>query len=217
MFRIFESRVQPYPEEEPTAPPSTLVAFCWHYSKPVAGWLIFMSVLTAAMAAGEVLLFGFLGSIVDWLSNAERIGFLERESSRLWLMGGFLLVGLPAIALLHSLIVHQTLLGNYPMIARWQMHRYLLKQSIPGAKEITAALDWNRPLCVLLNPIAFSKRTPARLLRFLNMRNQSVWTARQKQETRRFHGIVSLQRVRNLLARLFADRTKAACGTRANA
>lgn len=130
MFKFFESRVQPYPEEEPSAPPSTLVAFCWHYSKPVAGWLIFMSVLTAAMAAGEVLLFGFLGSIVDWLSNAERIGFLERESSRLWLMGGFLLVGLPAIALLHSLIVHQTLLGNYPMIARWQMHRYLLKQSM---------------------------------------------------------------------------------------
>ncbi len=130
MFRFFESRVEPYPQEEPVTPPATLVAFCLHYSRPVLGWIIAMSVLTALMAAGEVLLFGFLGSIVDWLSNAERVGFLEREATRLWLMGGFLLVGLPLVSFLHSLIVHQTLLGNYPMIARWQMHRYLLKQSM---------------------------------------------------------------------------------------
>ena len=28
------------------------------------------------------------------------------------------------------MIMHQVLLGNYPMIARWQMHRYLLRQSM---------------------------------------------------------------------------------------
>jgi len=130
MYQFFESRIEPYPSQEPSAPPQTLVAFCWHYTKPVAGWIILMSILTAMLAVGEVLLFSFLGSIVDWLSSAEREGFLEREGTTLWLMGGFLLVGLPVIALLHSLIIHQTLLGNYPMIARWQMHRYLLKQSM---------------------------------------------------------------------------------------
>ncbi|MBT8098996.1 MAG: ABC transporter ATP-binding protein/permease, partial [Gammaproteobacteria bacterium] len=92
--------------------------------------ILAMVVLSAFIAAGEVALFGFLGSIVDWLSNAERAGFLEREGMQLWLMGGFLLLALPLAMLLHSLIVHQTLLGNYPMIARWQMHRYLLKQSM---------------------------------------------------------------------------------------
>ena len=89
-----------------------------------------MMVLSAFIAAGEVALFSFLGSIVDWLSSAERVGFLEREGMRLWLMGGFLMLALPLAVLFHSLIVHQTLLGNYPMIARWQMHRYLLKQSM---------------------------------------------------------------------------------------
>lgn len=130
MFKFFESRVNAYPGEDPKAPPSELVPFCWHYTKPVMGWIIAMSILTALLAGSEVLLFGFLGSIVDWLSNAERAGFIEREGTRLWLMAGFLLVGLPLIALMHSLIIHQTLLGNYPMIARWQMHRYLLKQSM---------------------------------------------------------------------------------------
>ena len=32
--------------------------------------------------------------------------------------------------MLHSLINQQTLMGNYPMRIRWQVHRYLLKQSM---------------------------------------------------------------------------------------
>lgn len=130
MFQFFESRIDPYPEQQPTEPPERLVAFCWLYTKPVAGWVVVMMFLTAFVAIGEVALFGFLGSIVDWLSNADRVGFLEREGRLLWSMGAFLLIALPLAVLFHSLIVHQALLGNYPMIARWQMHRYLLKQSM---------------------------------------------------------------------------------------
>ena len=32
--------------------------------------------------------------------------------------------------MLQSLFIHQSLLGNYPMRIRWQVHRYLLKQSM---------------------------------------------------------------------------------------
>jgi ATP-binding cassette subfamily B multidrug efflux pump len=130
VFRWFESRLNPYPEEEPGAPPSGLIAFCWHYTKSAWRWLIFMSCLTALVSAGEVYLFGFLGNVVDWLGASNREGFLNREGKQLLWMGIVLLVVLPSITLLHSLLVHQTLLGNYPMIARWQMHRYLLRQSM---------------------------------------------------------------------------------------
>ena len=130
MFGWFERRLNPYPEAAPSVPPKGLLAFCWHYSREAAPWLIAMSVLTALISVGEVMLFGFLGSIVDWLANSDPEGFLERESTRLVLMGAMVLVGLPVIVALDSLIVHQTLLGNYPMIARWQMHRYLLRQSL---------------------------------------------------------------------------------------
>ncbi|MGO7823117.1 ABC transporter ATP-binding protein, partial [Rhizobium ruizarguesonis] len=37
---------------------------------------------------------------------------------------------LPLTAGLDSLIMHQMMLGNYPMIARWQMHRFLLRHSM---------------------------------------------------------------------------------------
>ena len=130
VFDWFESRLNPYPTEEPGQPPEGLLAFCWHYTHPAWRWLALMSMLTSLISAGEVYLFGFLGSIVDWLSASNREGFIDREGGRLIWMGGFLLVGLPLVVLLQSLLIHQTLLGNYPMIARWQMHRYLLRQSM---------------------------------------------------------------------------------------
>ena len=130
MFRYFESRIQPFPTEEPPLPPAGLVAFAWHYTRDVWPWLVAMSVLSAMIAFAEVQIFGFLGTLVDWLSSADREVFLEQEGARLAAMGAFILLGLPLIVVLHSLIIHQTLMPNYPMIARWQMHRYLLRQSM---------------------------------------------------------------------------------------
>ncbi|NRP19150.1 putative multidrug export ATP-binding/permease protein [Ensifer adhaerens] len=130
MFGWFESRLNPYPTEEPVLPPKGLFAFCWHYSKPAVPWLLIMSVCTMLIAIGEVALFQFLGNMVDWLSSANRDTFLEAEGHRLIWMGGLVLIGLPLLVAIDSLIMHQVLLGNYPMIARWQMHRYLLRQSM---------------------------------------------------------------------------------------
>ncbi len=130
MFSWFEARLNPFPEENFTTPPQGFLAFCWYYTKPAAPWLVLMSIITALIAAGEVYLFGFLGNIVDWLSSADREGFLAREQGTLLWMGTVLLVGLPLIVALQSLLIHQTLLGNVPMIARWQMHQSLLRQSM---------------------------------------------------------------------------------------
>ncbi len=130
MFGWFESRLNPYPTEEPVLPPKSLFGFCWHYSKPAVPWLLIMSVCTMLIAIGEVALFQFLGNMVDWLSSANRDTFLEAEGHRLIWMGALILIGLPLLVAIDSLIMHQVLLGNYPMIARWQMHRYLLRQSM---------------------------------------------------------------------------------------
>ena len=130
MFGWFESRLNPYPADAPTAPPQGLFAFCWHYTKPAAPWLLIMAFCTMLIAIGEVALFQFLGNVVDWLSLANRDTFMETEGTKLFWMGALILIGLPAVVALDSLIMHQVLLGNYPMIARWQMHRYLLRQGM---------------------------------------------------------------------------------------
>ena len=130
MFRWFETRLDPFPPQEPVEPPSTLVGFCLHYTKGAWQWLVPSAILMAAIALTEVWMFSFLGNIVDWLSQHDRATFLAQEGWRLAGMAAIVLVILPAMVWVHSLINQQTLMGNYPMRIRWQVHRYLLKQSM---------------------------------------------------------------------------------------
>ena len=88
-----------------------------------------MSLLVACIAVVEVLLFGFLGSIVDWLATADRETFIEREGDTLVVISLVVLIVMPALSLLASLLTHQTLMPNYPMRIRWMAHQYLLRQS----------------------------------------------------------------------------------------
>ncbi|MGO4831059.1 ABC transporter ATP-binding protein, partial [Rhizobiaceae sp. 2RAB30] len=130
MFRWFEKRLDPFPLEEPVEPPKTLVAFCLHYTKGAWPFIAVSATLTAIVAFAEVWMFGFLGSIVDWLSVQNRETFLQTEGWKLAGMALVVLVLLPSTVFLNSMINQQTLMGNYPMRIRWQVHRYLLKQSM---------------------------------------------------------------------------------------
>ncbi|MGI6851943.1 ABC transporter ATP-binding protein [Mesorhizobium sp. 1B3] len=130
MFRWFETKLDPFPLEEPVEPPRTLIAFCLHYTKGAWPFIAVSATLTACVAMAEVWMFGFLGSIVDWLSAQSRETFLQTEGWKLAGMAFVVLVLLPATVFINSLINQQTLMGNYPMRIRWQVHRYLLKQSM---------------------------------------------------------------------------------------
>ncbi|RUO29169.1 multidrug ABC transporter ATP-binding protein [Aliidiomarina sedimenti] len=130
MFRWFENRLDPFPEAEPAQPPKGFFAFCYHFTKGSEKYLIMVAILMALVAITEVWLFGFLGSIVDWLSEQDRANFLANEWIKLTAMSAVVLIGLPTLVWFQSLLMHQTLLGNYPMRIRWLVHRYLLKQSM---------------------------------------------------------------------------------------
>lgn len=130
LFDFFESLIAPFPEAPPTTPPKPLWAFCWYYARGAKRYLILMAVLSGLIAVMEVSLFGFLGQIVDWLNQQERTSFLSSQSTRLLQMSAMLLVALPLTVLLHSTLIHQTLMGNFPMRIRWQAHRYLLRQPL---------------------------------------------------------------------------------------
>jgi ATP-binding cassette subfamily B multidrug efflux pump len=130
MFRWFENRLDPFPAAEPVEPPKTLVAFCVHYTRGAWPYIIVDAVLVTTIAFTEVWMFGFLGRIVDWLSAQNRETFLQTEGWKLAGMAFVVLFALPGTVWLHSLLNQQTLMGNYPMRIRWQVHRYLLKQSM---------------------------------------------------------------------------------------
>ncbi|WP_297323272.1 ABC transporter ATP-binding protein [uncultured Bartonella sp.] len=130
MFGWFERRLDAFPDEQLERPPQNLFRFCLYYTRGVWPWLIFMAVFTALIAITEVSLFGFLGSIVDWLNENPRETFFATQGLKLALIGILVVVILPLIVTMHSMVMHQTLLGNYPMRIRWLVHRYLLGQSM---------------------------------------------------------------------------------------
>jgi ATP-binding cassette, subfamily B, multidrug efflux pump len=130
LFEKFEGLLPPYPPEPPVRPPKGLFAFCLYYAKGAKKWLAVMAVLTASIAIIEIVLFGFLGRMVDWLTNTDPATFLQTEGIKLAIMGAVVLLALPLLVAVHSMVMHQTLLGNFPQRIRWMAHRYLLGQSM---------------------------------------------------------------------------------------
>ncbi|WP_261817881.1 ABC transporter ATP-binding protein [Vibrio gallicus] len=130
MYKIFEGFTKAFPKQEPEQPPTTMFAFCRYYTKGFEKPLLLMALLSTVVAIVEVSLFGMMGQLVDWLGSSDPTTFLHDNSSTLIVYGVLLLVVMPILVTAHSLIQHQTLLGNYPMSIRWMAHRYLLKQSV---------------------------------------------------------------------------------------
>lgn len=130
MFKLFESFTQAFPKKDPQRPPDTLWAFCRYYTQGYEKPLLIMALMSTTIAIIEVSLFGFMGQLVDWLSSSNPETFLADNRNTLIGLSLLLLIGMPLLVSVYSMLIHQTMLGNYPMSIRWLAHRYLLKQSL---------------------------------------------------------------------------------------
>ncbi len=130
MYAFFERLLNPFPDRQTVTPPKSMWAFCLFYARGAKKYILLMSVFTGLLALLEVSLYGFIGQIVDWLNTREPGSLLEGDSANaLWLATGALIL-LPITILIQSMLLHQTLLGNFPMAIRWLTHRYLLGHSV---------------------------------------------------------------------------------------
>ena len=128
-FDFFESLVEPFPDAPAVASPRRLLPFLWHYAKPLWPLLLLLSASTAVVSVLEVSLFAFLGNLVDWLSESDTETFIGDEGSTLIGMGAVILLLLPLTGFFHSVILHQSVIANFPMSIRWRAHRTMLGQS----------------------------------------------------------------------------------------
>ena len=130
MYSRFEKHTNPFPPDWSAAPPQSLFAFiryyCRGFYKPL--WIIMIAGI--AVAVLEVLLFGFIGNIVDWLAARTPDTLLRDEGWKLAGMGLVVLVLLPLFGYIGTVARNQMIMGNMPMAARWRMHNYLLGQSM---------------------------------------------------------------------------------------
>ncbi len=165
LFGFFERLITPFPPEHPTEPPKGLYQFCRHYIRGIESYLFLLAFLTTCLAISEAMLYGILGKVVDWLAEKNTHAFLETEWPLLLAMTVFILVIIPIIVLLHSLVIHQALMGNFPMRVRWLAHRYLINQSYAffqqefsgriATKVMQTALSVRETVMKLLDVILF--------------------------------------------------------------
>ncbi len=93
------------------------------------GYILGMTLCTAAIGAFEALLFAMLGRVVDWLAQVPPALLWQQERTQLLLLAGILLAS-PLVVAVQTLLKHQTLAGSFPMRLRWNFHRLMLGQSM---------------------------------------------------------------------------------------
>jgi ATP-binding cassette subfamily B multidrug efflux pump len=130
MFKFFENLVNPYPSQAPTQPPNSVWKFCLHYCYGMKRYMVVLALSAGAFAAMEIVLFGFVAQLVDWLAVQNKETFLSDQAVTLWTMSGLLLIGMPIIILINNFMRHQTLIPNLTQRVRWMAHGYLLRQSM---------------------------------------------------------------------------------------
>ena len=130
MFRTFERLIDPFEGDGMTEPVSSVRSFILDFVKRTWGLLAVVGVLSAGIAATEVLVFRFMGGLVDWFARSDRATFFAAHGHELLVMGAVVLVLMPVMQIGWQLTFNQGLFGNFPMMGRWRMHRYLLRQSL---------------------------------------------------------------------------------------
>ena len=129
MFQFFEKLLNPYPNAAPVTPPQGFRAFLWHCTQGLRGHILIMTLCTAVIGAFEAFLFSVLGKIVDWLGRVEPSQLWTEQRTTLLLLAAVLFAS-PLLVALQTLIKHQTLASNFPMLLRWNFHRLMLSQSL---------------------------------------------------------------------------------------
>lgn len=129
MFRFFENRIPPYPAAEPQQPPAGFAAFLWACTRGTRGWIVLLTLTSAALSIYEAFLFAVMSQVVDWLATTPVADFWQQQRGSMLGIAAILLGSIGLLAL-HTMVMHQVLAINFPMRMRWVFHRLMLGQSM---------------------------------------------------------------------------------------
>ena len=129
MLSRFEHLLNPFPDAPARPLPRGLLPFVWSCTEGLRGQITIIIVLVAAVGVFEAVLFGMLGSIVDWLGAVPPQRLWAERGPQL-LMLASVLAGSIAVVGLWCLLKYQAITSNFPMRLRWHFHRLMLDQSM---------------------------------------------------------------------------------------
>ena len=121
MFRFFENLVDPYatyPQKD--TPPTRLFPFLIDYMRPFRRVFWITGALSVIVAVVEIWLLGYLGRLVNILSEGTPAQVWIQSGTELVLVAIFLLTLRPMTQALHTMLLNQTIMPNIGTIARWR-------------------------------------------------------------------------------------------------
>lgn len=145
MFRFFENLVDPYTKyQETDTPPTRLFPFLWTYTQPFRRVFLITGLLSFVVAAVEVWLLGYLGRLVNILSDGSPAQVWVQSGTELILVAIFLLTLRPLTQAIHVLLLNQTIMPNIGTLVRWRAHRHVMRQSVGWFEDDFAGRIANR-------------------------------------------------------------------------
>ena len=145
MFRFFENLVDPYatyPQND--TPPTRLFPFLIDYMRPFRRVFWITGALSVIIAVVEIWLLGYLGRLVNILSEGTPAQVWIQSGTELVLVAIFLLTLRPMTQALQTMLLNQTIMPNIGTIARWRGHRHVLRQSVGWFEDDFAGRIANR-------------------------------------------------------------------------
>ena len=129
MLRFFEKALNPTHTPERPEPPSSLLAFYWHFARQAKGLFLTLFVIELFVALLDTAVPWFMGKVVTLVTTIPPDRFLQDTWP--WLVGMALivLVARPGIVLARYLITNQALAGPFSNLIRWQSHWHVVRQS----------------------------------------------------------------------------------------
>jgi len=111
-------------------PPSEIGAFFIHYLKPVWRVILLALVLTGIATVAELLLYRFLGQLLDWMTTSEPATFFADHITQLLLMVFVAAIVRPVALLSSRATINLALAPGIANRTRLLNHRYVLRQSM---------------------------------------------------------------------------------------
>ncbi|MFZ1921560.1 MAG: ABC transporter ATP-binding protein [Xanthobacteraceae bacterium] len=129
MFAFFERFLSPTASPQQGEPPSTLIAFLWHFARQ-AKWL-FAALFVAQLfiALGDSAVPWFIGRIITLVTKTPPDQFLAVAWPWLIGMAAVVLVARPLATMMRYLVNNQAIAAPFTGLIRWQSHWHVVRQS----------------------------------------------------------------------------------------
>jgi ATP-binding cassette subfamily B multidrug efflux pump len=131
MFRFFENLIDPYqPYASSDTPPRRIWPYLREFVVPFRWVFAWTGAFSFVSAIADVVMIWYVGRLVDLLAQDGPAQVWAARGTEMLLVGGAILLVRPFVVCMSVLLLHSTIMPNFPTMVRWRAHRHVLRQPV---------------------------------------------------------------------------------------